>query len=501
MGIPVVIRLLGVFLLIISGFLLLPLVLGLLLGEYSMVPGFAVPILGGILFFGFSVLIQHLSMNNTTKGRGSQTILKRSKGNLTIRGGFLFVSLAWLSASALGSLPYYISGFIPSFSYSFFETMSGFTTTGASILSNIEALPRSLLFWRSLTHWLGGMGIVVLTVALFPLLGVGGFHLVKAEAPGPTVDRITPRITETAKILWFIYLGFTIIQTILLYLGGMDLIDSLIHTFGTLATGGFSSNNASIGGYNSGYIHGVITFFMVVAGINFTLYHRLFLGSFSSLRANSELKAYLGIFCFASLVIVADLLGHGVYTTLKEAVQYGTFQAASIMTTTGYATTDYDQWPTISRSILFLLMFVGGSAGSTGGGIKVLRLVILFKIGSLHLKKLLEPRGIFIPRINQRPLEKDSLEAVGGFIFLYISILIGLTVAVSIAGYDLLSSFATALAILGNIGPGFGAVGPTMNYSGFPHWLTWILSLGMMLGRLELYTVLVILTPMFWKRH
>lgn len=504
MSLGVVIRLLGFFFLILSAFLLLPLFAALALREYEMLGAFVLPILGSLGFFAGQLIFRKTSerfhREKSMASGGLRGIIARPKGNLTVRGGFLFVTLAWLGASALGALPFFLSQEIPSFTRSFFETMSGFTTTGASILTNIESLPRSLLLWRGITHWLGGMGIVVLTVALFPLLGVGGFHLVRAEAPGPTVDRITPRITETAKILWAIYLGFTIVQTILLMFGGMDFIDALIHTFGTLATGGFSSRNASIAAFSSPYIHWVITLFMILAGINFTLFHRLFTGSLTSLSKNSELRAYLAIYLGATFLLVANLYYSGTYRVLGEALQFGTFQTASIMTTTGFATADYDQWPMFSRSILFFLMFVGGSSGSTGGGIKVIRLVILFKLAALHFKKLLEPRGVFTLRMNDRPLQDDSIEAISGFVFLYIGILLLITSAVAWAGEDLVSSFSTALAILGNIGPGFGSVGPTMNYAHMPGWLLWILSFGMMLGRLEIYSVLVIFTPMFWKR-
>jgi trk system potassium uptake protein TrkH len=503
MSFLVVLRILGAFLVLMSGFMIFPLIAGVLLQETQVIYPFLTTIFVGISFFLFQFLVRRVATQISQltqkqkrllpQGKG---VIQRPKGILTVRGGFLFVALAWLGASALGALPFYLSGSIPSYTSSYFETMSGFTTTGASILTDIESLPRSILLWRSITHWLGGMGIVVLTVALFPLLGVGGFHLVRAEAPGPTVDRIT----ETAKLLWFIYLAMTVVQTILLMVGGMDLIDSLIHTFGTLATGGFSSNNASVGGFNSPYIHGVITVFMVMAGVNFTLYHRLFTGSLGSITSNSEFKAYITVFFVTAAIIVADLFIHRVYPTILESIQFGSFQAASIMTTTGYATADYDQWPRVSRAVLFFLMFVGGSSGSTGGGIKVIRLVILFKLAGLHLKKLLEPRGVFTLRMNGRPLQDESIEAIAGFVFFYVGILLLLTGAVAFAGEDLLSSFSAALATLGNIGPGFGSVGPTMNYAHFPPWLLWVFSFAMMLGRLEIYTVLVIFTPMFWRR-
>jgi len=288
---------------------------------------------------------------------------------LSPRSGFLFVALSWISASALGALPFCLSGAIPSYTDAFFETMSGFTTTGASILTDIEPLPKSILFWRSTTHWLGGMGIVVLTVAIFPLLGFGGLHLMEAEAPGPSVDKITPRVAGTAKILWLIYIGFTVIEIILLMIGGMDLFDATTHTFGTLATGGFSPKNASVGYYKSAYIDAIITIFMLIAGMNFSLYYKLLRGNIREVVRDSEMKTYLGIFLIASVLIAWDLMGKK-YASFGESFRFASFQAASILTTTGFVTDDYMQWPNFAQVVLFVLFFIGGCAGSTGGGIK-----------------------------------------------------------------------------------------------------------------------------------
>lgn len=424
----------------------------------------------------------------------------RKKVVLGTKDGFMLVALAWIFASLLGSLPYVMSGAIPTFTEAFFETMSGFTTTGASILTAIEPLPKGILFWRSLTHWLGGMGIVVLTVALLPLLGVGGMQLLKAEAPGPSVDKITPKITGTAKILWSIYLGFTVVETLLLMVGGMSLFDALTHTFGTLATGGFSTMNASVGAYDSPFIHNVITIFMVMAGINFALYYRLLIGEFKNFFRDTEMKVYLMIFGATSLFIALNLLNSGTYNSFGTSLQFAAFQSASIITTTGYATTDYALWPEFSQNLLFFLMFVGGCAGSTGGGMKVIRLTVLLKVGTNEMKRLIHPKGIFPLRINGEILRKDIVYSIAGFVMLYISLLLVITLAVSLGGHDILTSFTSALATLGNIGPGFGGIGPASNYHFFSAPIKWVLSIAMMLGRLEIYTVLVIFTPHFWRK-
>ncbi|HKK65896.1 MAG TPA: potassium transporter TrkG [Clostridia bacterium] len=481
MKIPVVLRVLSVFLLIFSFFLLIPILVALWYGEYHLIRVFAIPagvntVIALLLFLGL-----------------------RSYGGLaiSIRGGFLFVSLAWITAAASGAMPFYLSGEIASYTDAFFETMSGFTTTGASILTNIEGLSYSLLFWRSLTHWLGGMGIVVLTVALFPLLGIGGFQLLKAEAPGPSVDKITPRITETAKILWIIYLSLTVAETLLLLLGGMDLFDSLTHTFGTLATGGFSPKNSSVGFYSSGYIHVVITIFMYLAGVNFIMYFRLVRGDTRSIIKNTEFRVYTGIFIVASLLIALDLYGT-VYNSFSESLRYAGFQAASILTTTGYATADFAAWPAMSRITLFILMFIGGSAGSTGGGMKVIRVVTIIKQGFNEMKYLIYPRGVFRIHLNGRVAKKDAVYVITGMVSLYFFLLLVVTFVVASAGNTILTSFSTALVTLGNIGPGFGMVGPTENYAFFPDYVKWFLSFVMMVGRLEIYTVLVLFTPIFW---
>jgi trk system potassium uptake protein TrkH len=343
------------------------------------------------------------------------------------------------------------------------------------------------------------MGIVVLTIVFLPILGVKGLHFIRIEAPGPTVERIAPRIAETTLVLWLIYLGLTFTETLLLMLGRMNLFDALTHTFGTLATGGFSPKNRSGGHYSSKYIHIIITIFMMLAGTNFNLYYRLLSGRFREIKRNTELRAYLGIF-FTSSILIALVLNGSVYESFGKSLRYGSFQVASIFSTTGFSTADFDPWPAMAKGILFALMFIGGSSGSTGGGIKVIRIVTLFKIGINEMRYFLHQRGVYTIKINDMPVRKDIAYTIAGFVFLYISFLIVTTLVVTSGGYDLVTSFSTALVTVGNIGPGFGKIGPTLNYSFYPDYIKWFLSFAMMVGRLEVYTVFIIFTPWFWKR-
>jgi trk system potassium uptake protein TrkH len=483
MNARLVVRVAAVLAAVVSLFMFFPLVVALVYGEFELLMSFIAPI---TVTVGVAGTIWAL--------------LRTDRRVLPPRSGFVLVTLSWLVAAAVGSAPFVISGAIPNITDAFFESMSGFTTTGASILTEIESLPRSILFWRSLTHWLGGMGIIVLTVAILPLLGVGGLQLMQAEAPGPSVDKITPKIAETAKLLWMIYLGLTVVQTLLLMAAGLDLFDALTHTFGTLATGGFSPQNASVGHYDSAFVDAIITVFMVIAGVNFILHFRLLTGRFREVGRNSELRAYLGIFVLASLAISVVLLVDDSASSFGEALRFASFQAASILTTTGYATTDFELWPAFGRIILFVLMFIGGSAGSTGGGVKVVRIVTLFKQGINELRYLVIPHGVFRLRLNGKPLKKKIVYAISGFVFLYLFLLLLTTVIVASSGNDITTSLTTALATLGNIGPGFGRIGPTENYFFFPDGVKWYLSFLMMVGRLEIYTVLVLLTPQFWRR-
>ena len=415
------------------------------------------------------------------------------------REGMAVVTLGWVSAGFFGSLPYYMTGVLDRFIDCLFESFSGFTTTGASIMTDIEMLPQAILFWRDLTHWLGGMGIIVMTIAILPLLGVGGMQLFKAEAPGPVTDRLQPRIAETAKTLWKVYLVFTGAEVLLLHLGGMELFDSFCHTFGTLATGGFSTKNASIGHYQSAYFGTVITVFMLISGINFTLHYQALSGNIKAFYKNSELRFFLAIFLTASILITWSIWKSHV-PSLGESVRLATFQTASILSTTGYTTTDFEQWPSFARIILLTLIFIGGSAGSTGGSIKVLRVMLLLKHSYRELRHLIHPRAVIPVKLQGRIVPDDVMFSVWGFFILFLALFIVAALLLTIMGIDLTTSLTAVAASIGNIGPGLGSVGPTENYAHLPQAAKTVLILCMLLGRLEVYTVFILFVPEFWKK-
>ena len=415
------------------------------------------------------------------------------------REGMAVVTLGWVSAGFFGSLPYYMTGVLDRFIDCLFESFSGFTTTGASIMTDIEMLPQAILFWRDLTHWLGGMGIIVMTIAILPLLGVGGMQLFKAEAPGPVTDRLKPRIAETAKTLWKVYLVFTGAEVLLLHLGGMELFDSFCHTFGTLATGGFSTKSASIGHYQSAYFDTVITVFMLISGINFTLHYQALSGNIKAFYKNSELRFFLAIFLTASILITWSIWKSHV-PSLGESVRLATFQTASILSTTGYTTTDFEQWPSFARIILLTLIFIGGSAGSTGGSIKVLRVMLLLKHSYRELRHLIHPRAVIPVKLQGRIVPDDVMFSVWGFFILFLALFIVAALLLTIMGIDLTTSLTAVAASIGNIGPGLGSVGPTENYAHLPQAAKAVLILCMLLGRLEVYTVFILFVPEFWKK-
>lgn len=427
------------------------------------------------------------------------SITSRIKEDIRIKEGFAIVSLGWLIFTLIGSLPYMFSGVTESFTDAFFETMSGFTTTGATILTDIESVPHGILFWRSLTHWLGGMGLIVLTIAILPILGVGGMQMFKAESPGPIVDKLTPRITATAKLLWIVYVFFTFLEAALLMISGMNLFDALCHSFGTMATGGFSTKNASISAYPSAWIHYIITIFMIIAGINFSLHYKLLTGKFKDFFSSSELRLFLSIVILSTILVFIQVIIHH-YETSTEAIQFSLFQVVSIITTTGYGTADYEQWTITSQIILLILMYIGGCAGSTAGGIKVIRLLILLKFANNEIKRLLHPNALIAVKVGKQLIDRKILVNVAGFFIIYIIIAIFSIFFVSLFGVDLTTSIGSVSATLNNVGPGIGMVGPTENYAHLPTIVKWYLSLLMMVGRLEVYTVIILFFPTFWKK-
>ncbi len=418
---------------------------------------------------------------------------------LSHRDGVLMVTLGWVVAGLVGTLPYLLSGSIPVFTNAYFESISGFTTTGASILSDIEGLPRGVLLWRSQTQWFGGMGIIVLSVAILPFLGIGGMQLYKAEVPSPVVDKLKPRISDTAKTLWKVYILITALEILLLLGGGMPLFEAVCHAFCTMPTGGFSPKNISIAHYNSTYMDVVILVFMLLAGINFSLHYRFITGQVSVFGKAPEFRAFVGLFAVFTLVVTWDILGP-VYGSIPDALRYASFQVGSILTTTGFVTADYDQWPTLSRNILLLCMFLGGMAGSTGGGIKIMRVMLLVKHGYREIFRIIHPRAVTTVKLGGRPVPNDVLSSFVGFFLLFLGLFIAAVLAMSALGLDMVSAFASVAASIGNIGPGLGAVGPVRNYLEIPMAGKWILIFCMLLGRLEIYTVIVLLIPEFWKK-
>lgn len=426
-------------------------------------------------------------------------LVKADKSNLGKREGFLIVTLSWIIFSLFGSLPFVLSGEIPSYTDAFFETMSGFTTTGASIITDIESLPHGLLFWRSMTQWLGGMGIIVLSIAILPFLKLGNIQLFVAEVPGPTPDKLRPRIKDTAKRLWAIYIIFTAAETILLWAGEMDLFDAVCHSFTTMATGGYSTKNASIAAFSTPYTHYVITAFMIIAGTNFTLAYLGFHGKFKKVIQNEEFVFYITVLAIAILIGGAVLYfqnGHPAEQSFRESA----FQVVSIVTTTGYATANYCNWGPFLILFMFILMFTGGSAGSTGGGIKMVRLLLLAKNSRMELRRLIHPNAVIPVRLNHKVVPQQVVYNVQAFMVFYLIITAFSALVISVMGYDVVSSLSAVAATLGNIGPGLGDVGPAMNYSHFPVFGKWFLSFLMLLGRLELFTVLVLIQASFYKK-
>jgi trk system potassium uptake protein TrkH len=438
---------------------------------------------------------------------------KHRNDEIKKREGFLIVSSGWLAMSIFGTLPYLISGTIPEISDAFFETMSGLTTTGASILggdpavlgeayvNKISNLPESILFWRSMTQWIGGMGIIVLTIAVLPMLGIGGMELFVAEAPGPTKDKIHPRIKETAKRLWGIYLGLTIAETIILMFCGMNFFQAINHALTTNSTGGFSPQDGSIADFHSPMIEYVIVFFMFFAGTNFTLLYFMLKGKVSYIFKNDEFKWYvMAIFGLSVLMSFMVYEGGIDFARIEETFRTVLFQVVSIVTTTGYATTDYMAWSPAIQFIFFLLLFSGASAGSTSGGIKIVRIVLLIKNGLMEFKRRLHPKAIIPVHLNKKPVSNVIIYNLLAFIFLYMFIFTVGSVIMTGLGVNLVESISVVATSLGNVGPGLGQFSPSGTFAGLPDTGKWVSAFLMLMGRLELFTVVLIFTPYFWRR-
>jgi len=422
-----------------------------------------------------------------------------NKRELSHREGFAIVAFAWLSATFFGSLPYLLTGSLNNFTDAWFETASGFTTTGSTILTDIEKHSHAILFWRSLTQWMGGMGIIVLSLAVLPFLGIGGMQLYKAEVPGPTADKLRPRLSQTARILWEVYVLLSGVELLLLFLGGMNLYDALCHTFSTMATGGFSPKNASIEFYRNPFIEYVITFFMFMAGANFSLHYRTLKGNLKYLWQDEEFCFYISL-TLVSTFIITFVIWENTPESFEKAFRLSIFQVVSILTTTGFCTADFEKWPISAQLLLLFLMFIGGCAGSTGGAIKCIRIYILLKQGFKELRQIIHPHAIIPVKLGGKIVSPDTLSGIWALFFLYLIIFVIASLFLALLGVDLLTSISAVATTLGNVGPGLGTVGPTENFAHLPAAGKWILSICMLLGRLEIYTLLVLLAPEFWRK-
>jgi len=435
----------------------------------------------------------------------------RGKVQLSIKDGFAVVTFTWLAIALFGALPFLFTNAIPNITDAFFESMSGVTTTGASIIDmsygeeggaqGIESLSYGVLFWRSFIQWIGGMGIIVFSIAILPLLRVGGVQLFKAEVPGPVPDRIKPRVRETAKILWLVYFGISLAEMLMLYFGGMSLFDAMCHMFTTMATGGFSTRNASIGGFNSIYVEYVIIFFMFLAGVNFSLHWRGLRGDLKSYFRDGEFRFYIGlIVIFTIVILISNFIrsneGILTHTMFRDSL----FQVVSILTTTGYGTTDYELWGWFVQFLLLLMMFIGGSAGSTGGGMKIIRIMTITKYSLSEAKRLLHPKAVIPVRVGRRLISDDVIRNTLSFFLFFVAAFVFTSLILTAMGIDLVTAIGATAASIGNIGPGLGDVGPLDHYGVLPGLAKWLLSFCMLLGRLEVFTVIVLFSRSFWKR-
>ena len=472
-------------------------ILGRMLGVEGVV--LLIPALVSLIYreqsgFSFLIVAVILGLIFLVFGR------KRPK-NTRIYGkeGFVIVALAWLFWSLFGALPFVISGSIPDYIDAFFETVSGFTTTGSTILQEIESLPMGINFWRCLTNWIGGMGVLVFVLMIMSFDDENSMPLMRAEMPGPEADKLVPKARNTAAILYGMYFVLTAAEVILLMLGGMNLYDALVHSFSTAGTGGFSNRNASVSFYDSAYIDGVITVFMILFGVNFNLYFMLLIKEWKSVLKNEELRAYLGIIAASIVVITANILS--MYENVFHAFRYAAFQVASIITTTGFFTADYELWPELSKAILLALMFIGASAGSTGGGIKVCRFVILCKSIRQEIRKILHPNAVTVIKLNGKKVGQDTMRGINVYFASYIFVLIASVLIVSIDNFDFATSFSGVLTTINNVGPGISKVGPVENFHMFSPLSKIVFSFDMLVGRLEIIPFLIILSPDLWRKR
>lgn len=481
MKLRVVFHIVGLTNLILSGTMLVPLFVSLFFEE------------GDTSVFLISAAVTAavgLMMYLPTRGGGHE---------VSHRHGFVIVAMCWLSASFFGSLPFAISGAFPSFVDALFEGVSGLTTTGASVLADIEGTPHGILFWRNFIHWLGGMGIVILGLAVLPLLGVGGMQIYKAEASVVASDKLAPRVREIARILIKVYLMLSFVLMVFYIMAGMDIFDAFVHSFSTISTGGFSNRGTSIGHYGNYFVELVTIVFMVLGGTSFALHYRFFGEGFRAYARNSEFKFYIGVLALFVVLVGANLYFTSFYDGVAESLRFSSFQVVSIMTTTGYSTADFAAWPAFSQILLMLLMFFGGTAGSTAGSVKCIRLLLLFKLGYREVYKLIHPHAVKPIKMNGRTVPQDVLNAVTGFTFLYLAVFVISSAVLAFQGIDFVTAVSSAAASISCVGPALGSTGPLSNFAGLPTLSKCVLIADMLLGRLELYTVLILLLPSFWR--
>ena len=478
MNYKMVLYTMGRVVLLEAAFLVLPMAVSLLYGERCAVS------------FGLTILVA------LAVGFLLTFLCRGSHGTSSIKDGFMIVALTWIMLSAIGALPFVFSREIPSYVDAFFETVSGFTTTGATILTDVEALSRGMIFWRSFTHWIGGMGILVFVVMLMKTTD-RSINILKAEMPGPTVDKLAPKSRDTARILYLLYISLTVLETVLLLLGGMGLFDSVVHSLSTAGTGGFGAYNASAANF-SPYIQWVLTVFMLLFGVNFNLYYLLLLGRVRNIFRNTEFKVYLGIIAAAVTIITVDILP--LYQSFSTSLRQASFQVAAIMSTTGFVTADFTVWSPLSKTLLLLLMFLGGCAGSTAGGLKLSRIIILCKMARRELRRTLRPRVVDVIKMDGHRLEEQTAHSVAVYFALYMLCIGALLVALSFSPFDLETNLFSSVSCFNNVGPAFGMAGPVGNYSLYQPVLKLLLCAGMLLGRLEIYPMLLLFVPAAWRR-
>ena len=478
MNYKMVLYTMGRVVLLEAAFLVLPMAVSLLYGERCAVS------------FGLTILVA------LAVGFLLTFLCRGSHGTSSIKDGFMIVALTWIMLSAIGALPFVFSREIPSYVDAFFETVSGFTTTGATILTDVEALSRGMIFWRSFTHWIGGMGILVFVVMLMKTTD-RSINILKAEMPGPTVDKLAPKSRDTARILYLLYSSLTVLETVLLLLGGMGLFDSVVHSLSTAGTGGFGAYNASAANF-SPYIQWVLTVFMLLFGVNFNLYYLLLLGRVRDIFRNTEFKVYLGIIAAAVMIITVDILP--LYQNFSTSLRQASFQVAAIMSTTGFVTADFTVWSPLSKTLLLLLMFLGGCAGSTAGGLKLSRIIILCKMARRELRRTLRPRVVDVIKMDGHRLEEQTAHSVAVYFALYMLCIGALLVALSFSPFDMETNLFSSVSCFNNVGPAFGMAGPVGNYSLYQPVLKLLLCAGMLLGRLEIYPMLLLFVPAAWRR-